>query len=98
VHRLSSRDSGGNQHLLNALQLVQLALKRVRRRSNAACRSEPYLYERRPGLLLHHCLHDRILEIGIEFAIGVIGLHHENANYFPLRIPPKNVPKAPSQP
>src|ERR1700722_6195910 len=57
-------------------------------------RSEPYPYVPRPRLLLHQRLHDRILEIAVKFPIGIVGLHHENANDFLLRVHPKMCPES----
>src|SRR5580658_11145509 len=44
--------------------------------------------------LLHHRLHDRVLEITVKFPVGIVGLHHENANDFLLRVHPKMCPES----
>src|SRR5215831_16857831 len=66
--------------------------------ANLALRSvgyPPVCLVRPRSILLHQCLHDRILEIAVEFAVGIVGLYHENANDFLLWVHPKMRTKGP---
>src|ERR1700687_1336623 len=82
------------RHSCPAHAAVMAELAAIRRATLRLRPGSPEASRVAPPLLLHQRLHDRILEIAVKFAVGIVGLHHENANDFLLRVHPKMCPES----